>query len=234
MNRKLAFIAIAVIASPVKGAEMPGQTGSAVNYSELNIREHKAKSLPLSQVLTINKVKPERIVFDQGYRGRICLFSCHFYDGYTSRWSSYSLDLQPYESTCSALAGGCTTTTFPRPDSEIIVLVGGKEYKASMTDEQKYRYYLPLALRQAIVQNESFPITIRTKWDKYRDYKIGNKTRPLLTQVLDSATEVEVEASTSARESSTEERINELNKLREKGLISEDEYRKMRQKALGL
>ena len=223
------------IALPVIAVEnSPSSSNEVVNYLDLNIRDYKAKALPFSEVLSAGQDGIKKVLFDQSYRGRLCLISCHFYDGYTSKWSGYYLDLQPYESTCSALAGGCTTITFPKPDYRIKISVGNQEFNVAMTDESQYRYYLPLALRQAIVANEVIPVTIETKWDKYPNYRIGDKSRKLLGAVLNRNDEIEPPRMINSSIQSVEERLKELMGLREKGLIDQQEYNRLRQKALGL
>ena len=211
-TRKSALIATLAcfhIALPVIAVEnRPSSSNEVVNYLDLNIRDYKAKALPFSKVLSGGQGGIEKVLFDQAYRGRLCFISCHFYDGYTSKWSSYYLELQPYESTCFALAGGCNTITFPKPDSRIKISVGSQEFYVVMTDESRYRYYLPLALRQAT-------------WDKYRNYRVGDDSRKLLVAVLNRNDEIEPPRMVDSAIQSVEERLNELMKLREKGLIDE-------------
>ena len=237
-TRRSALIATLVcfhIALPVAAVEnMPSSSNEVVNYLDLNIRDYKAKALPFSKVLSTGQGGIEKVLFDQAYRGRLCFISCHFYDGYTSKWSSYYLELQPYESTCFALAGGCNTITFPKPDSRIKISVGSQEFDVVMTDESRYRYYLPLALRQAMVASDGIPVTIKTTWDKYRNYRVGDESRKLLVAVLNRNDEIEPPRMVDSAIQSVEERLNELMKLREKGLIDEQEYNRLRQKALGL
>jgi hypothetical protein len=221
---------------PFAAAANPSVTsGEVVDYFDLNIRDYKAKALPFSKVLASGAAGGnDKVLFDQTYRGRLCFISCHFYDGYTSRWSGYYLDLQPYESTCFALAGGCNTITFPRPDSRMKISVGSQEYELLMVDESRYRYYLPLATRQAISSSETAAVTIKTTWDKYREYRVGDKSRRLLGAVLNRNDEIATPDSGVPAALSIEERLNELKRLRGKGLIDESEYNRLRQKALGL
>lgn len=229
-----ALICFQVMMPTAVAANTSARDSEAVDYAGLNIRDYKAKTLPFSRVLTSTAEIGPKVLFDQAYRGRLCFISCHFYDGYTSKWSQYYLDLQPYESTCFAIAGGCNTITFPRPDSRIRVSVGDQEYEVSMIDEDRYRYYLPLALRQAIAASETTPVIIKTTWDKYRDYRVGDKSRRLLGAVLNRSDEIEVPRSAGPAVTSIEERLHDLKALRDKGLIDEAEYNRLRQKTLGL
>lgn len=103
-----------------------------------------------------------------------------------------------------------------------------------MIDEGRYRYYLPLALRQAIAASETTPVIVKTTWDKYRDYRVGDKSRRLLGAVLNQNDEIEVPRSAGPPATSIEEKLNELKALRSKGLIDEGEYNRLRQKTLGL
>ena len=230
-----ALICVHVMLPTTVVANTAARDGEVIDYVDLNIRDFKAKKLPFSRVLPSTAEIGQKVLFDQAYRGRLCFISCHFYDGYTSKWSQYYLDLQPYESTCFALAGGCNTITFPRPDPRIRVGVGGQEFEVSMIDESRYRYYLPLALRQAIAASETTPVIIKTTWDKYRDYRVGDKSRRLLGAVLNRNEEIEVPRSSGpSAVTSIEEKLNELKVLRDKGLIDEGEYNRLRQKTLGL
>jgi hypothetical protein len=103
-----------------------------------------------------------------------------------------------------------------------------------MVDESRYRYYLPLAARQAISSSETAAVTIKTTWDKYREYRVGDKSRRLLGAVLNRNDELAIPDSGVPTALSIEERLNELKRLREKGLIDDSEYNRLRQKALGL
>lgn len=229
-----ALISICLVTPYETFANTPNKDKETIDYVNLNIREYRAKNLPFSEVLSTDKGSGEKVLFDQGYRGRICLISCHFYDGITSKWGGHYLDLQPYESTCSAIAGGCNTITFPRPDSKIKVTVGDQEFEITMIDETRYRYYLPLALRRIISSNQTAPVTIKTSWDKFRDYKLGNKSRSLLGAVLDAKSEIDIAAPSATKAPNIEARLEELKQLKKKGLIDENEYVQLRKKILEL
>jgi hypothetical protein len=228
------FLALTIGYSQDALCEPGKSTNGSINYAELNIKEFKAKSLPFSEVIADPNDASSKVVFDQGYKGRLCFTSCNFYEGYTSKWSSYFLDLQPYESTCFSLAGGCNSITFPIPDEELEVRVGSNSFKVKMSDPTRNSYYLPLELRRAIANSGDESIVINTSWDKLREYKIGQKTRVLLPIVLDQSKELQSKIENQQPVTSIEARLVELAELRKKGLIKSQEYEEMRRKILGL
>lgn len=230
---------VLIVTNPIARAESEVQ----INHLELNLKEYSNKKLPLGKAISVAGEDPlvTKVLYDQGYKGRICFISCHFYDGYTSKWTDFFVSLQPYESTCMAIAGGCNTTAYPKPDDEIKLVVGDDSFKVRMVDTETYSYYLPLDARQSIASNNRQNISINTSWAPMKVYEIGGKTKALLASLLNldkelsfddsepkSAQEVEV------KEPSLEEKIEEINNLLLKGLISKDEYKAMRERVLGL
>ena len=91
---------------------------------------------------------------------------------------------------------------------------------------------MPLALGQVIAASETTPVIIKTTWGKYRDYRVGDKSRRPLGAVLNRNDEIEVPRSAGPAVTSFEERLNELKAIRDKGLIGEGEYNRFRQKTL--
>ena len=215
-----------------------------VNHHELNIKQYSNKKLPLQEVIRAPGANPlvTKVLYDKGYRGRYCMFSCQFYDGYTSKWTDYHVSIQPYESTCFALAGGCNVSTYPEPDNEIKLKIDEKSYQLTMSDPDTYSYYLPLEVRRVLAANSDSLVSIHTSWDRLREYELGNKTRSLLNIVLNQEIELEseIDIKPSSSESKTdampslESQIKEVNVLLQKGMISKDEYDSMRRNILGL
>lgn len=71
----------------------------------------------------------------------------------------------------------------------------------------------------------------------HRSTVLGELTQPGLVKadvLLNRNDEIEPPRMVDSAIQSVEERLNELMKLREKGLIDEQEYNRLRQKALGL
>ena len=247
------FIALGALAAllvlpvhPVSARKPVGDRQKVeLNHYELNLKERSNKDLPLGKILAVNAPDPyvTKVLYDKGYRGRLCAFSCHFYEGYVSKWTDYTLSLQPYETTCFALAGGCNTTTYPKPDDVVDLVVGGNSYQLRMFDADTYSYYLPLEARKAIALSGNSGVVINTGWDIMRSYEIGGKTSALLASVVNLSDDIDLgqkslEANQvdedSPREPTLEDKIEEINGLLLKGLISKDEYEAMRKKVLGL
>ena len=223
---------------------VPAIAQEDVNHHELNIKEYSNKKLPLGEVIRAPGASPlvTKVLYDKGYRGRYCMFSCQFYDGYTSKWTDYFVSIQPYESTCFALAGGCNVSTYPAPDEEIELKIDEKSYQLTMSDADTYSYYLPLEARRVLAASGDSSVSIHTTWDRLRVYELGDKTRNLLNVVLNQKNELEtkMDMKTSSPESKTDARlslesqIQEINALLRKGMISKDEYDSMRRNILGL
>ena len=226
-------------AAPGATAEQPVKP----DHLELSVKEYSNKNLPFAEVIDVSGRNPlvTRVIYDKGYRGRLCFISCNFYDGYTSKWTDYLLSLQPYQTTCFAAAGGCNTTTYPKPDSKIKLIIGKQSFELSMVDTATYSYYLPLDARKALVADGDERVVIQTGWEVLRDYEIGKKTRARLAQVLSLGSDVSIDQfgfapqeALDAKKSSVEDRLKEIEALFSKEIISKDEYEAMRKKALGL
>lgn len=223
-------------------AAMTGQPDEP-DHLELSVKEYSNKNLPFGEVIDVSGRNPliTKVVYDKGYRGRLCFISCNFYDGYTSKWTDYLVSLQPYQTTCLAAAGGCNTTTYPSPDGNIKLVIGKQVFELSMVDPATYSYYLPLEARKALAMGEAERVVIQTRWEVLTDYEIGKKTKAALTKVLDLERDVSIDQfgfapqeGLDAQKPTTEERLREIESLLSKGLISKDEYEAMRKKALGL
>lgn len=228
----------AVAASPATDGQ-PAE----IDHLELSVKEYSNKNLPLGEVIDVSGRNPlvTKVVYDKGYRGRLCFISCNFYDGYTSKWTDYLLSLQPYQTTCFAAAGGCNTTTYPRPDSKIKLIIGKQLFELSMVDSVTYSYYLPLEARKALAVGGNERVAIQTSWEALKDYEIGKKTKAALAHVLNLGNDVSVDQlgftpreEPDNKKSSVEDRLKEIGDLFSKGLISKDEYEAMRKKALDI
>ena len=214
-----------------------------LDHIDLSVKEYSNKELPFGVLIDVSGRNPvtTKIVYDKGYRGRLCFISCHFYDGYTSKWTDYLLSLQPYQTTCFAAAGGCNTTSYPKPDRTIQLIVGEKSYDISMADSNTYSYYLPLEARKALASAGNSRVVIKTSWDILKEYEIGGKTRTLLASVLNTDSDVAIDKfgfeppqDSAEVTPSIEDRLKEIEALFSKGMVSKDEYEAMRKKVLGL
>lgn len=237
------FVATAISILCAAG-NIPAIAAGDVNHHELNIKQYSNKKLPLREVIIAPGASPlvTKVLYDKGYRGRYCMFSCQFYDGYTSKWTDYYVSIQPYQSTCFALAGGCNVSTYPAPDEEIELKIDEKVYQLKMSNPDTYSYYLPLEVRRILAASSDSSVAIHTSWDRLRVYELGDKTKNLLGSVLnqDNELEIEIDVKPSSPESKTdakpslESQIQEINALLRKGMISRDEYDSMRRNILGL
>lgn len=241
MKKLFVATALSILCS---AGNAPAIAEEDVNHHELNIKQYSNKKLPLGEVIRAPGASPlvTKVLYDKGYRGRYCMFSCQFYDGYTSKWTDYYVSIQPYESTCFALAGGCNVSTYPAPDEEIELKIDEKVFRLTMSDPGTYSYYLPLEVRKALAAISDSSVSIHTSWDRLRVYELGDETKNLLAAVLnqDNELEIEIDVEPSSPESKTdvkpslESQIQEINVLLRKGMISRDEYDSMRRNILGL
>lgn len=218
--------------SPVS-AEVSDNKDEAIDYAELSVKNLRpAKGFPFDVVLEQSSSKIDRVLFNREYKGRLCFFSCHFYDGVISKWTNFFVEIQPYENTCFSLAGGCNSTAFADPGKSLNVMIGKDTFSMQMSDPSKNQYYLPLALRKALLVDGGNNVLIETNFPKYPIYRLGEKTRAKLREVLDTSQELVVEPAEGGFRQSKAEKLTELEALYESGKISEEEYRQARSKII--
>jgi len=201
-----------------------------IDLSAKNLRP--AKDFPFDVVLGQSQSDGARVLFNREYKGRLCFFSCHFYDGVISKWTNFFVEVQPYENTCLSLAGGCNNTAFADPSKSLGVKVGKDAYTIEMVDPSKNRYYLPLALRKALANADTDSVVIETSFPKYPAYRLGAKTVSKIGQVVDTTQEIAVQPAGGELQKSKAEKLTELESLYKSGMISEEEYRKAREKII--
>jgi hypothetical protein len=229
--RILALAAVFALQTPIGiSTEAKDVRPTTAESSPLySIKSANSKSLPYGKILIFPGPPETRVLYDRGYKGRLCVTSCHFYDGILSKWSNFFLQLQPYESTCFALAGGCNTTHYPEAPKEIIISVQARDFVVRMTDESRNEYYLPLEIRKEITKNPATDVVVKTKWEKFPAYKIGRKSVLMLAKVLDSKSEIAVSQQDNETGQKTKsERLTELKEALDKDLINKDEYNRAR------
>ena len=220
------IVSILIAAQP--SAQSIASGVEQINYSETSVKGFKrTQGFPFDKVLPSVNGNSTKVLFNREYNGRICLISCHFYDGIISKWTNFYVDLQPYESSCSALAGGCTNTAFPEPPKSLVVKSGAKEFTINMVNPSQNSYYLPLSLRQALVAGGSDPVTLQTEFPKFPLYRLSAKTLAKLREVLDVTQEIDVKTTPDLQKTKAD-RLQELDQLLKTGLISEQEYRQAR------
>ena len=158
----------------------------------------------------------------------MCFISCNFYNGVTSKWSDFFVDLQPFENFCMTLTG--CASQYPSPSEEILLKIGDSSYTLKMSDLAQNRYYIPLRARKDIA-SKSGEISIEIQGVKMPVYKIGPRNRETLRNLIDNSQELTkyVEAE---KPKTMKEKLVEVKDLLDSGLITETEYQEMREKIL--
>ena len=82
------------------------------------------------------------------------MLSCDKFDGLVVKWSTFYLQIQPYEKKCLYICH----TSFPMPSKDIKIYTDKKEYRVGMIDDFEYIYYLPLEIREAIKAASTFSV----------------------------------------------------------------------------
>ena len=166
------------------------------------------------------------IYYDKDYRGQGCVLSCDKFDGLVVKWSTFYLQIQPYEKKCLYICH----TSFPMPSKDIKIYANDEEFRVAMVDDFEYIYYLPLEVREAIKNASSF--TIQVAGVGLSTYAPSEKSIADIKRVIDDNEELSVHLNKSNK--STKDRLIEAKQLLEDGLISEEEYAEMRNQVLGL
>jgi hypothetical protein len=227
----LAFAVVAVLTASPALAQNAYKISK--NYSELSVKELRPeKDFPFDVVIEPSRADGSRAIFNREYKGRLCFISCHFYDGIISKWSNLFLEIQPYESTCFAIAGGCNNTSFEPPGKALKVMVGEQAFVINMTDPSRNQYYLPLGLRRAIIDKGNNALVIQTGFSRYPSYRLDENLSKKLSQVLDPVQEIKISSPVSEMQKPKAERLRELDELMKSGMISEREYKQAREKII--
>ena len=183
--------------------------------------------------LVFNKIIPAKegsqdsfVYYDKDYRGQGCVTSCDKYDGLVVKWTSFYLQIQPYEKKCLFICH----TSFPMPSRSIKVFADKKEFEVELFDDFEYIYYLPMEVRDALKQSSSF--TIQVAGVGLSTYSPSEQAIVDIKEVLNADKELSFDSEKPGE--SIRDRLVEIKGLLEDGFISEDEYESMRKKALGL
>ena len=166
------------------------------------------------------------VYYDKDYRGQGCVLSFDKFDGLVIKWSTFYLQIQPYEKKCLYICH----TSFPMPSKDIKIYADKKEYRVGMIDEFEYIYYLPLEVREAIKAASTFSVQVAGVG--LSTYSPSEQSLADIKKVLNSDKELTRHYEQSGK--STKDKLIEIQQLLEAGLISEDEYESMRKKVLGL
>ena len=218
-------LALAVAASIVATS---GLTCASAKESEVQDRTIKGidpKTLPFNKVIKVETPYTNSIVYDRATEGDMCFITCNNYNGVTSKWSNYYVDLQPFENFCMFLTG--CSSQYPLPSREVRLKVGDKAWTLKMSDPEQNRYYLPLEARKAIGGSIG-KIELEISGIKMPVYRIGMTNLPLIAEVVNKTDEKQELLGAQSGNKSKENLLLELQSLREKGLIAPAEYDKAR------
>lgn len=207
----------------------PPSNGQEDESNDISIRGIDPKNLPFDKIITVDSDYTKTILYDRASEGDSCFITCNNYNGVTSKWSNYYVDLQPFENFCLFLTG--CSSQYPIPSSEVRLIVDEGTWQLKMSDPSKNRYYLPLEARQALANRPEF-IQIEISGIKMPIYRIGQKNVPLIGEVVNTTAEIQSAAQGGSSAKSKEERLIELQSLKEKGLISPEEFQKAREKII--
>jgi len=248
MNRLSLLLQVLALAFPVWMAAPAGaqtvESLIAQRGYDWEEEEEKEEKTEISTDVNIKGIDPKRLLFDtpisttnsplttvlydRAVEGDMCFISCNFYNGVTSKWSDFFVDLQPFENFCMTLTG--CANQYPSPSEAILLKIGDSSYTLKMSDLAQNRYYIPLRARKDIASN-SGEISIEIQGVKMPVYKIGSKNRETLRTLIDNSQElteyVEVEKPRTRKE-----KLIEAKDLLDAGLITENEYQEMREKIL--
>ncbi len=214
------------IISSIARAQYNGQ-------SQIAIRELLAKNaVTYDKLIPGNSERSGSIVYNREYRGRLCLFSCEFYDGVVSRWADFYVDLEFYQSTCSGFPGGCKTTTYPQPKERVVLVIGNQEHELNLINRDLNRYYIPLSARREIYANPNLEAKIKTGWDLFPEYRLGKVFLEKLKVLLDTSRELSPVYPSSQFARSKMERLKEIDELLRSGAITRSEYDNTRKRIL--
>ena len=196
--------------------------------TDVNIKGLDPKRLPFDTLIKSTNEPVTQVLYDRAVEGDMCFISCNFYNGVTSKWSDFFVDLQPFENFCMTLTG--CANQYPIPSEEILLKIGDSSYSLKMSDLTQNRYYIPLLARKDIASN-SGDVSIEIQGVKMPVYKIGPKNRETLRTLVDQSQEltqyVELEKPRTLKE-----KLVEAKDLLDSGLITESEYQEMREKIL--
>ena len=246
MKRLALLLPVLVFALPVfKAAPVDAQTvDNLIALRRDDDKEEKEEKTEIDTDVNIKGIDPKHLLFntpistsnsplttvlyDRAVEGDMCFLSCNFYNGVTSKWSDFFVDLQPFENFCMALTG--CASQYPTPSEEILLRVGDSRFTLKMSDLTQNRYYIPLLARKDIA-SKSGDISIEIQGVKMPVYKISPKNRKTLRTLVDQSQELTqyVEA---GKPRTLKEKLVEAKDLLNSGLITESEYQEMRQKIL--
>ena len=196
--------------------------------TDVNIKWIDPKNLLFDTPISTSKSPLTTVIYDRAVEGDMCFLSCNFYNGVTSKWSDFFVDLQPFENFCMSLTG--CASQYPTPSEEILLKIGRSSYSLKISDITQNRYYIPLLPRKDIASN-SGEVTIEIQGVKMPIYKIGPKNREILRKLVNQSQEL-TQYVDAENPRTLKEKLVEAKDLLDSGLITEAEYQEMREKIL--
>ena len=196
--------------------------------TDVNIKGIDPKNLLFDTPISTSKSPLTTVIYDRAVEGDMCFLSCNFYNGVTSKWSDFFVDLQPFENFCMSLTG--CASQYPTPSEEILLKIGRSSYSLKISDITQNRYYIPLLARKDIASN-SGEVTIEIQGVKMPIYKIGPKNREILRKLVNQSQEL-TQYVDAENPRTLKEKLVEAKDLLDSGLITEAEYQEMREKIL--
>jgi len=203
-------------------------TLAASAKDDISIKGLDPKGLPFNKVIKVDSDYTNSILYDRAIEGDMCFISCNKYNGVTSKWSNFYVDLQPFENFCMFWTG--CASQYPLPSSEVRLKVNDSVWTLKMLDPDNNRYYLPLQARKAIGL-KSGNISLEIAGVKMPVYRIGENNLSLIAEVVNQNQEKQLPLGTGVPRNK-EERLIELKALLDKGLISPVEYTNTRLKII--
>ena len=98
----------------------------------MNIKGIDPKNLLFDTPISTSKSPLTTVLYDRAVEGDMCFLSCNFYNGVTSKWSNFFVDLQPFENFCMSLTG--CASQYPTPSEEILLKIGSSSYSLKISD----------------------------------------------------------------------------------------------------
>lgn len=192
--------------------------------TDVNIKGIDPKNILFDTPIPSSSSPVSTVLYDRASEGDSCFITCNFYNGVTSKWSDFFVDLQPFENFCMALTG--CSSQYPSPSEEVVLNVGKNSFVLKMIDNSSNRYYLPLSSRQAISAVDG-EIMVEIRGVKMPSYKIGAKNRQRLRSLVNREIELD-EFQEKQGTQSLKQKLVEAKELLDADLISEDEYKEMK------
>lgn len=196
---------------------------------DISIKERHHANIDVIFNKVFPAVKPPNryVYYDTDYRKQGCFITCDQTDGLLVKWSSFFLQIQPYERYCPFVT---CRSRYPSPPSSITINAGDKDHVINIFDQKNNIYYLPLKVRNSIPLAKS--LVIMVPGVGLSEYRPKSSALEDIKKVVDITEELPGQQKLS--EKSVEERLFEASSLLESELISEDEYDSMRKAILGI